>query len=118
MSRFSNRLLALAISFSIPFSLCACKKKTEAAGVVKADDPYFESQEIELTYPKNEDLQLEQRNLDQTFILNDLLMVKIFEQYAYPEEFQKRVNKYQSNPLSFSDEEVIALFQEMTELSC
>ncbi|MBR3056444.1 MAG: extracellular solute-binding protein [Clostridiales bacterium] len=115
MSRFSNRLLALAISISIPFSLCACKKKTEAAGVVKEDDPYFESQEIELLYPKSDDLVLEQRNFDKVFILNNLVLVEILEQYQYPEDFQKRINKYQSNPLSFSDEEVSALFLEMAD---
>ena len=115
MRRFVSGLLASAVSLSILLSICACTKKKEATNVVQSDDPYFESQEIELTYPKNEDLVLEQRYFDQTFILNDLVMVRIFEQYTYSEEFQKRVNKYQSNPLSLSEEEVIALYQEMTE---
>ena len=106
MKRCFYRAAAGVLCASFLLSGGCSKKKEKKAKEIKASDPYFLAETVELPVPAREGEEVVYRQIDQTIILKDRAAFFYHVQYTAPKEKQELMDRYRDDFYSLTEEEL------------
>lgn len=120
MKKTIRSVSALILCFSIILSSAACSKKKakKAEKVVQETDTYYRAESITLELPNiDSELELMSGMIGNSYVLGSAVVASYAFEYVMPQELADKYQSYIMNPMTFNDEDVPALLEEVNRYS-